>query len=124
VSGINGAVKLEQARRIAALSGINGSVEAAIAGIVEGGIRISGVNGKVELRFSEDLNADVRVDGINGGLQAELPNVTMEEKKGRGNYRARIGEGGIPITVSGVNGSVRLSPAGRTSGDNSAAIAR
>ncbi|HJR05793.1 MAG TPA: hypothetical protein VJ842_00750 [Pyrinomonadaceae bacterium] len=110
VSGINGKVEVAQAIGYSELSGINGSVIVTIAQLGERGIRVSGINGAVELRFADALNADLRVTGINGSVNADMPNVTVQGTVSRNNFNARIGSGGAPINVSGVNGRVRLSP--------------
>jgi hypothetical protein len=111
LSGINGRVEVGQARGYTDISGVNGSVAMTIAQLGERGIQISGVNGRVELKFAETLNADLSVTGINGAVNTEgLPNVTVQGRVSRNNFNARIGSGGTPINVSGVNGSVRLAP--------------
>jgi hypothetical protein len=115
VSGINGKVNVGQAVGYTELSGINGSVTVTIAQLSQRGIDASGINGRVELRFTEDINADLDVTGINGSVQADMPNVTVFGKISRDNFRAKIGSGGIPIQVSGINGGVRIS---RASGAN------
>jgi hypothetical protein len=110
LSGINGKVEVAQAVGYSELSGINGTVIVTIAQLSERGIRVSGINGAVELRFSDALNADLRVTGINGSVNADMPNVSVLGTVSRNNFNARIGAGGAPINVSGVNGRVRLSP--------------
>ena len=111
VSGINGKVSVGQAVGYTELSGINGSVTITIAQLSTRGIDASGINGRVELRFTEDINADLDVTGINGSVQADMPNVTVFGKISRDNFRAKIGSGGTPIQVSGINGGVRLARA-------------
>ncbi|HEY9405323.1 MAG TPA: hypothetical protein VIQ24_21915 [Pyrinomonadaceae bacterium] len=110
LSGINGRVEVAQAVGYSELSGINGAVVVTIAQLGERGIRVSGINGSVELRFSDALNADLRVTGINGSVNADMPNVVVQGTVSRSNFNARIGSGGSPINVSGVNGRVRLAP--------------
>lgn len=111
LSGINGRVDVAQARGYTDISGINGSVTMLITQLTERGIRVSGVNGSVSLKFGEALNADLSVSGINGAVNTDgLPNVTVQGRISRQNFNARIGAGGAPINVSGVNGSVRLMP--------------
>ncbi|HEX8183693.1 MAG TPA: hypothetical protein VF747_03050 [Blastocatellia bacterium] len=112
LSGINGAVEVGQAVGHSDISGINGRVRINIARLSERGIQVSGVNGGVELRFAEDLNADLDVSGINGSVNTDVANVTVIGKFSRQNFRAKIGAGGTPITVRGVNGSVRLARIG------------
>jgi hypothetical protein len=110
LSGINGKVEVAQAVGYSELSGINGTVVVTIAQLGERGIRVSGVNGAVELRFSDALNADLKVTGINGSVNADMPNVVVQGTVSRNNFNARIGSGGSPIDVSGVNGRVSLMP--------------
>lgn len=112
LSGINGRVDVAQARGYSDISGINGRVKITIAQLGERGIHVSGVNGGVELFFAEELNADLDVTGINGGVNADVANVTVLGKLDRQNFHAKIGSGGSPIRVSGVNGHVKLARAG------------
>jgi hypothetical protein len=110
LSGINGRVDVAQARGYVDISGINGSVSMLITQITERGIRVSGVNGAVALRFDGALNADLAVNGINGAVNADMPNVQVQGRVTRTSFNAKIGAGGAPINVSGVNGSVKLLP--------------
>lgn len=111
-SGINGSVEVAQAVGYAEISGVNGRVTVTISKLGERGINVDGINGGVEIKFADDLNADLEVTGCNGRVYADVPNVTMLGKVTRDNFRARIGSGGTRISVSGVNGRVRLSRAG------------
>lgn len=108
IGGVNGKVQTAQTGGYSEVSGVNGSVTISIRQLGEKGIRIKGINGAVELRFADKLNADVEARGINGRVKAELPDVVVEGEENRSKYNARIGTGGAPINVSGVNGSVRL----------------
>jgi hypothetical protein len=114
LDGINGRVEVAQATGYSDISGINGRVEMTIAALGPRGLSVRGINGGVELKFTEDLNADLDVSGVNGSVSADMPNVTIQGKLDRSNFRARIGAGGSPISVSGVNGRVRLSRVGAT----------
>jgi hypothetical protein len=112
LSGINGKVDVAQAMGYSDISGINGRVRVTITQLGERGIHVSGVNGGVELLFAEDLNADLDVTGINGSVNPAVGNVTILGKLDRQNFHAKIGGGGSPIKVSGVNGHVKLSRVG------------
>lgn len=107
-SGINGKLELAQADGYSSVSGVNGKVEIAIRQLGERGLSLSGVNGGIELRLGNDLNADLRASGINGKVRSEIPNVTVESDRKERNFQAHIGRGGAPITLSGINGGVRL----------------
>jgi hypothetical protein len=112
ISGVNGAVEVGQAVGYANLSGINGRVKVNILRLNERGIHVSGINGGVEIGFAEDLNADVEVTGINGRVNADVPNVTVMGKLERNTFRAKIGGGGTPIIINGINGQVKLTRGG------------
>jgi hypothetical protein len=109
VRGVNGQVNVAQAMGGASFRGINGKVDATIAKLSGDGVDLSGLNGATTLRFIGEVNADVQARGHNGRVESDLPN--LEERKGEkryGRYEARIGTGGAPITIRGVNGNVYL----------------
>ncbi len=112
VSGINGRVEVAEATGSANFSGINGQVSFALRGLGKQGIDISGINGNIEMRLSDTVNADLQASGMNGVVTSELPNVVVD-RTSRGNYTARIGSGGTPISASGINGNIRLKGLGR-----------
>jgi len=112
ISGVNGRVDVAEASGSANFSGINGQVSFALKGLGKAGIEISGINGNIELRLSESVNADLEASGMNGVVTSELANVIVD-KTSRGNYTARIGSGGAPISASGINGNIRLKGLGK-----------
>lgn len=107
ITGVNGKVDVGQASGSAEFSGINGSVSVALKQLGKDGVDISGINGNIEIKLADGVNADLDAHGMNGSVISDLPNVSVD-KKSRGNYAAKIGSGGNSITVSGVNGNVRL----------------
>lgn len=108
VSGVNGKVEVAPVSGYAEVSGVNGAVMVAVNQLGERGLRLSGINGRVELRLSSGLNADLQARGMNGGVSSEMPDVVVQKDENRSNYSARIGSGGSPISISGINGGVRL----------------
>jgi hypothetical protein len=111
VKGINGRVELGEANESAEISGVNGSISVALKNLGERGARVSGVNGAIELRLSSELNADLTAKGMNGNVRSEIPDVSVDKDPYGSRYTARIGKGGAPITISGINGNVRLTRA-------------
>ncbi|HKP39217.1 MAG TPA: hypothetical protein VJT71_20325 [Pyrinomonadaceae bacterium] len=109
--GINGHVDLGQATESAELSGINGNISVTLNKLGSRGARLSGINGGIELKLAADLNADLTAKGMNGSLRSEIAGVTVNKGDYGSNYSARIGDGGAPITMSGINGNVRLTQA-------------
>ena len=106
--GINGRVELGQASESAEIGGINGSVVVGLKQLGARGARISGVNGGIELRLANGLNADLTAKGMNGNVRSEISEVTVDREEFGHGYSAHIGSGGAPITLSGINGNVRL----------------
>lgn len=108
VSSVNGRVEVAPSVGASEVNGVNGPVSLGVARLNEQGVSVSGVNGAVELRFGESVNADLSVDGLNGTVSSGLSNMIIEEQPSRSSLRARIGTGGAPIDISGVNGRIRL----------------
>jgi hypothetical protein len=115
VKGINGRVELGQATGYAEIAGINGNVSVGLKQLGERGARLSGINGNIELRLTNDLNADLTAKGMNGRVSSEIAAVTVDKDDHGSRYLAHIGSGGAPITISGINGNVRLTPEGTNS---------
>ena len=115
VRGVNGKIELGQASGSAEISGVNGRISLGLKSLDDRGARFSGVNGGIELRLANGLNADLTARGMNGNVRSDIPEVTVDKEEYGRNYSARIGTGGAPITISGINGNVRL-----TRGENTA----
>lgn len=114
VSGVNGKVRIGQAAAASSVSGINGPIEMTVAELGKEGIEMNGINGPITLRFAGETNADLEVNGLNGRFSDEGVNAVMQEKHNNHNFTARIGSGGSPVNLSGINGSVTLTRAGKT----------
>lgn len=109
--GVNGKVTVAKAVGSVEFAGINGNIEATLAKLDKDGVSIHGVNGNIDLKFLDEVNAQVEMHGSNGRVNADLPNVKVEEQK-HGRYRATIGTGGPTIEVNGTNGNLWLTRAG------------
>lgn len=108
ISGVNGKVEVAQTSANTEVSGVNGAVIVSVKQLGERGLRVSGVNGRVELRLRDGLNADLQARGMNGGVSSEMPEVVIKKEEDHSSYSAHIGAGGTPITLSGINGGVKL----------------
>ena len=108
VAGINGKVEIGQATGSAEFRGINGNISVALRTLEKGGVRLSGINGNIELRLASGVNADLEAHGMNGSVRSDVPEITVNKSEHGNKYFAHIGTGGNPITVSGINGNVRL----------------
>lgn len=109
--GINGRVELGQAAESAEIGGINGNLVVALKSLSEQGANLRGINGQIELRLANGINADLTARGMTGSFRSEIPEVTVDKEEPGTRYSAHIGTGGAPITLSGINGNVRLTRA-------------
>ncbi|MBO0720773.1 MAG: hypothetical protein J2P41_08120 [Blastocatellia bacterium] len=107
INGINGRVDVAQAGTATKLSGINGGIKISLARLGEGGLHVSGINGGVEIGFPTSIDADIDVTGVNGSVDSDLPITLLGEMK-RGQLKGTIGAGGKLISISGINGGVKL----------------
>jgi len=71
------------------------------------GAKFSTVNGGITLRLPGFVNADVRASTLNGSIESDFP-ITVTGRMDRRHVEGTIGGGGQPLTLSTVNGSVRL----------------
>ena len=115
VSGINGGADFGSATHSVDVSGMNGSFSLGLKQLTERGARISGVNGNVQLKLMSGLNAELNARGMNGRVVSDIPDVTIDKEDTWSRYSARIGSGGPPIDISGINGNVRLTRPGSAS---------
>jgi DUF4097 and DUF4098 domain-containing protein YvlB len=87
----------------------------------ERGASVKDVNGGIELRLANGLNADLTAREMNGNVRSDIPNVTVDKEEPGSRYSAHIGNGGTPITLSGINGNVRLT---RSANSNESSAAK
>jgi hypothetical protein len=111
IKGINGRVEIGLVNQSAQIGGINGSITLGLRRLDEKGARLNGINGGVELKLASGLNADLSAKGMNGNVRSEISDVTVDKDEHWTRYSARIGDGGAPIELSGINGNVRLTRA-------------
>jgi hypothetical protein len=108
VTGVNGRVEVGQATRSAEFRGINGNIAVTLKQLESDGVIIKGINGNIELRLADGLNADLEAHGMNGSVRSEVTEIAVNKSEHGNRYFAHIGAGGNPITLTGVNGNVRL----------------
>lgn len=87
---------------------VNGSIDARMGRMdPEGGLRFETVNGSIELDLPDDVDADVDARWVNGGLESDLP-LHVQGRVSRQRARGVLGDGGPALSLSTVNGSIRL----------------
>jgi hypothetical protein len=107
-NGINGRVEIGQFNGSAEVDGINGDVSLVIGRLGSEGLHVSGVNGTIELKLAPGVNADLETHGMNGSVISYIPEIAVDHDQFGSHYTARIGNGGAPINIDGINGNVKL----------------
>jgi hypothetical protein len=113
IENVSGQIELARASEGTKIEGVNGQVTAQVSGLKEQGLKIEGINGRVTLQIASDLNADLEIDGVNGRIEFEMPNFKPSGEPERGHVEGKIGKGGSPLEISGVNGRVWLGAMGK-----------
>jgi hypothetical protein len=90
------------------ISRVSGTAVIRVTKLDEQGINISNVSGKVELLAPADLNANIDVNGNHGKVIIGLPHKVQEGTLNGLRFRAQIGSGGAPISISNIIGTVSL----------------
>lgn len=87
---------------------VNGSIRARMEGRPFGrGVRFSTVNGNIDLDLPDDVDADVDAEWVNGGLETDLP-FQIRGRLSRHRATGTLGDGGPPLALETVNGSIRI----------------
>ena len=87
---------------------VNGSIDARIGQMnSEDGLKFETVNGSVTLDLPDDLDADLDARWVNGDLDSTLP-LRVEGRISRRRIQGMFGDGGAELSVSTVNGSIRI----------------
>ncbi len=116
-STVNGKIAASQMRGSINLSTVNGTLDIDFEDLTSvRDVTLGMVNGSINLQLPSDIDAIVKADTVNGRIVNDfgLP-VVRGEYVGRNLY-GKLGAGGIPVKLSGVNGTinVRRKPDGRT----------
>jgi hypothetical protein len=108
VMSISGSLRLGQVNGSLEVSSVSGGLNVTLVSLNPEGIKIKSVSGSVEIGFKSDVNADFSAESISGEVYLDVPNVMRDSETKPPNVRARIGEGGTPITIWSVSGNIRL----------------
>lgn len=104
---VNGGVNVVTSGGPVSATTVNGSVRAEIGAATREAMRFRTVNGSVEISLPGETNADLDISTVNGSINTEFP-ITVTGRWGPKNARGTINGGGEAISISTVNGSVRL----------------
>ncbi|HKV27585.1 MAG TPA: DUF4097 family beta strand repeat-containing protein [Candidatus Acidoferrales bacterium] len=108
LDSINGSVEvLDSDGRFNART-TNGDVRLQLRGLPQGNpIQLATVNGSVVLSLPPDANAEINVANRNGDFHSDFPLRTLSAYSPR-RFRGQLGDGGGDISMSTVNGGIRL----------------
>jgi len=107
VQNISGPVSIIQGRGQTSVSGVSGPLSITFRGRGADGVKVDGVSGHLELRLTRDFNAELLIRDIHGQVRNLSAGLKLDgtEKDG---FRAQVGAGGAPISISSINGDVVL----------------
>lgn len=105
LSNIAGHAVVAQAQA-AEINSLAKGLSLTLARVSDRGVSIRGVVGLVELNLARDINTDLRFDNVLGGVRSASPDLAVT--RAGGTYRVRAGSGGALVSVSGINGGVKL----------------
>lgn len=106
-STVNGGVTVATSGGPVSATTVNGSVHAEIGTASREAMRFRTVNGSVEISLPGETSADLDISTVNGSINTEFP-LTITGRWGPKHARGAINGGGETISISTVNGSVRL----------------
>ena len=87
---------------------VNGNVHATTRALPPGSeVKVVTVNGSVTVELPIKLDADINAKAISGGVTSEFPVAVSSGVLGK-HIEGRVGAGGVPVSVTTVNGSIEL----------------
>jgi hypothetical protein len=104
---VNGSVRLTTTGTAVANT-VNGELNLSMGRVDwRDGAKFSTVNGSITLRLPAFLSANLHATTLNGDIQSDFP-IEVTGTVNRRRIEGTIGNGGQPLTLSTVNGSVKL----------------
>ena len=105
LKNIEGSVRATEVKA-AEISSVEKDVSFNVAQLNPQGITVRNIEGAVELGITENVNANLRIGGARN-TEINLPNVQTSEF-GRGDFRFQLGTGGAGISITGIEGNVKI----------------
>ena len=103
----NGSIHTQNIRGRLRAKTTNGSVRASFSTPPDGEVALNTINGSVRLTLPRQTHANVDVRTANGSIATDFP-LMVQGKIGK-KIEGRLGDGGPLMTLSTVNGSIRIS---------------
>lgn len=105
---VNGGIQASSASGPVNAKTVNGGITVKAGAIGDGPAEYETVNGSITLELPESTNADITMRTVNGSITSEDFPITVQGRFDRQRISGKIGKGGPEISVSAVNGSIRL----------------
>lgn len=86
---------------------VNGGIVMGVARVA-GPIKLDAVNGGIRLDVPTGVNADLEAHAVNGGVSTDDGFAITVSERSRTRVSGKLNAGGTPITLSTVNGGVRI----------------
>jgi DUF4097 and DUF4098 domain-containing protein YvlB len=106
----NGDIELDDVRGHVEAKLVNGDIDVVYRDAErEGPHEFTNVNGDVTLRLVEGMDADLKATLVNGSIDVDNGLGFQAQKRQPGwHVDTRLGDGGVPLTVKNVNGSIKF----------------
>jgi len=104
---VNGGVRARSTGGPVSAETTNGSINVRTATIGDDHSNYRTVNGSITVEVAESSNASLDMSTVNGSVESDFP-ITIEGRINRKHIRGTLGKGGPTVTLSTVNGSIRL----------------
>jgi DUF4097 and DUF4098 domain-containing protein YvlB len=115
-STVNGALTAHQVSGSGSYNSVNGSIEVMMSKAdFSKGLALETVNGKMALSLPANANAHVKVDTLNGSIHTDFDLVVKKNFPVGKNLEGQLGNGGPPVKLHSVNGSIQIKKAGSAS---------
>jgi hypothetical protein len=104
---VNGRIGVNTAVGPVNATTVNGSIEAVMHDLTGGDIKLTTVNGSVTAGLPRSINANIDAETVNGRVETDFP-VKIVGKVSTRHLRGAIGNGGLTLKLTTVNGSIML----------------
>ncbi|MHB1097014.1 MAG: DUF4097 family beta strand repeat-containing protein [Gemmatimonadaceae bacterium] len=105
---VNGGIDAASTSGPVSAKTVNGGIRVRAGSIGTGPVEYETVNGSISLDLPEGLNANIEMRTVNGSITSEDFPITVQGRIDRRRLEGKIGKGGPEMSVSTVNGSIRL----------------
>jgi hypothetical protein len=103
---VNGSIGISSRGTVRATT-VNGSIDAEMGAMLREPLEFETVNGGINLVVPAGSGAELKASTVNGDIQTDFP-ITVQGRLSHRRLNGTIGRGGPRLTMSTVNGDIRL----------------